>query len=84
MLNGGFHEHALADARSVGCDVKPTADTFTQPHCYFTACRGFAPARRSDFSATSFRIQIGQLLHFLTTPQKPHDRDRGTATRLVW
>jgi hypothetical protein len=64
MLKGGFHEHALADARSVGCDVKPTTDTFTQPNCYFAACRGFAPARRSDFSATSFRIQIGQLLHF--------------------
>jgi hypothetical protein len=64
MLKGGFHEHALADARSVGCDVKPTTDTFTQPNCYFAACRGFAPARRSDFRATSFRIQIGQLLHF--------------------
>jgi hypothetical protein len=69
MLEGGFHEHALADARSVGCDVKPTADTFTQPNCYFAACRGFAPARRSDFSANSLRIEIDQLLHLLMFPK---------------
>ena len=71
MLKGGFHEHALAEARSVGCDVKPTTDTFAKPNCHFAACRGFAPARRSDFSATNFRVQIGQLLHFLTTPKIP-------------
>ncbi len=30
ILKGGFHEHALADARSVGRDVEPTADTFAK------------------------------------------------------
>ncbi|WP_024510307.1 hypothetical protein [Bradyrhizobium sp. ARR65] len=32
-LEGGFHEHTLADARSIGCEVKPTTDSFTQPNC---------------------------------------------------
>ena len=71
MLKGGFHKHALADARSVGCDVKPTADTFTKPNRYFAARRGFALARRSNVNAIGLRIQIGQLLHFLIIPQDP-------------
>ena len=32
---GGFHKYALADARPVGCDIKPPADIFTQPNRYF-------------------------------------------------
>ena len=38
MLEGGFHKHALADARSIGCDIKPAADTLTEPNRYFAAC----------------------------------------------
>ncbi|HMI13018.1 MAG TPA: hypothetical protein VK567_15765 [Bradyrhizobium sp.] len=69
MLEGGFHKHALADARSVGCDVKPTADALTKPNRHFTACRGLALARGSEVNAIGIRIQIGQLLHFPTIPK---------------
>jgi hypothetical protein len=69
MLEGGFHKHALADARSVGCDVKPTADALTKPNRHFAACRGFAFARRSNVPSTGLHIQIGQLLHFPTIPK---------------
>ena len=71
MLESSFNQHALADARSIGCDVKPTADAFTQPNRHFAACRGFAPARLTDVSAIGLRIKIGQLLHLLTIPQNP-------------
>ena len=71
MLEGGFHKHALADARSIGCDVKPTADALTKPNRHFAACRGLALARRSDVNAIGLRIQIGQLLHFPTIPKSP-------------
>jgi hypothetical protein len=63
MLKSSFNQHALADARTVGCDVKPTADAFTQPNRYFAACRGFPPARLTDVSTIGLRIKIGQLLH---------------------
>jgi hypothetical protein len=71
MLEGGFHKHALADARSVGCDVKPTADALTKPNRHFAACRGLALARGSEVNAIGIRIQIGQLLHFPTIPKSP-------------
>ena len=71
MLEGGFHKHALADARSVGCDVKPTADAFTQPNRHFATCRGFALARRSNVNAIDLRIQFGELLHLPIIPQSP-------------
>ena len=71
MLEGGFHKHALADARSVGCDVKPTADAFTQPNRHFATRRGFALARRSNVNAIDLRIQFGELLHFLIFPKAP-------------
>jgi hypothetical protein len=71
MIEGGFHEHALADARTVGCDVKPTADTFTEADRYLAARGGFALARRSSINAIGLRIQSSQLLHFLIFPQAP-------------
>ena len=76
MLEGGFHKHALADARSVGCDVQPTADALTQPNRHFAACRGFAFARRSNVPSIGLHIQIGQLLHFPTIPKVPRSRPR--------
>jgi len=69
MLEGGFHKHALANARSVGCDVKPTADALTKPNRHFAACRGLALARGSEVNAIGIRIQIDQLLHFPTIPK---------------
>jgi hypothetical protein len=75
MLKGGFHEHALADARPVGCDVKPIADTFAKPNSYFAARRSSALARRSKVNAISLRIQFGELLH-LTFPNTPGSRLR--------
>jgi hypothetical protein len=71
MLEGGFNQHALADARSVGCDVKPTTDAFTQPNRHFATRGGFALARRSNVNAIDLRIQFGELLHFLIFPQNP-------------
>jgi hypothetical protein len=71
MLKGGFDKHALADARSVGCDVKPTADGLTKPNRHFAACRGLALARGSEVNAIGIRIQIGQLLHLPTIPKSP-------------
>jgi hypothetical protein len=76
MLKGGFHEHALADARSVGCDVKPTADAFTKPNRYFAARGSFALARRSNVNAIGWRIQSGLLLHGLISPKTPRSRPR--------
>jgi len=37
MLKSSFNEHALANTRSVACDVEATADTLTQPNRYFAA-----------------------------------------------
>jgi hypothetical protein len=71
MLKSSFNQHALADARAIGCDVKPTADAFTQPNRYFAARRGFTPARLTDVSTIGLRIKIGQLLHLLIFPQNP-------------
>ena len=83
MLEGGFNKHALADARSVGCDVKSPADAFTQPNRHFATRRGFAFARRSNVNAIDLRIQFGELLHISDIPPRPHDRDRGFAIQLM-
>jgi hypothetical protein len=71
MLKSSLNKHALADARSVGCDVKPTADTFIQTNRHFSTRRGFAVARRSNVNAIDFRIQFGELLHISDVPQCP-------------
>src|SRR3979490_2282476 len=71
MLEGGFHKHALANARSGGCDVKPTADALTKPNRHFAACRGLALARGSDVNAIGIRNQIGPVVHFPATPKTP-------------
>jgi hypothetical protein len=71
MLKGGFNVHALADARPIRCDVKPSADTFTQSNRHFAACRGFTLAQGPDVNASGLRIQFGELLHFLLFPQVP-------------
>ncbi|SHN84381.1 hypothetical protein SAMN05444170_5877 [Bradyrhizobium erythrophlei] len=44
MLKSSLNKHALADARSVGCDVKPTVDTFTQTNRHFATHSGSAVA----------------------------------------
>jgi hypothetical protein len=69
MLKSSLNVHALANARSIGCDVKPPADTLTQPNRYFATRRGFALARGSNVNAV--RIKFGKLLHFLIFPQVP-------------
>jgi hypothetical protein len=68
LLKGGFHEHALTDARSVGRHVEPTADTVAQPNSYFATYRGFAPARGSNVNTIGLDIQLGKLLHLVTFP----------------
>jgi hypothetical protein len=82
LLKRGFNEHALADARSIRCDVKPAADAFTQPNRYFATRHGFAPSGRLNVNAIGLPLQFGQLLHALLSP-KPRDRDRGVANRLM-
>jgi hypothetical protein len=76
LLKGGFHEHALADARSVGRDVEPTADTVAQPNSYFATHRGFAPARGSNVNAIGLGIQLGKLLHLVRFPNASWSRPR--------
>jgi hypothetical protein len=71
MLEGGFHKHALADARSIGRDVKPTVDALTKPNRHFAAYRGLAFARGSEVNVIGIRVQIGPLLHFPTIPKSP-------------
>jgi hypothetical protein len=58
-LKGGFHEHALADAWPVCCDVKPITDTFAKPNRHLATRGGFAFARRSNVNAISLPIQFG-------------------------
>jgi hypothetical protein len=64
MLKSNFNEHALATARSVGCDVKPTTDTFTQSNRHFATRRGFALllpyVRRSKFTLYGERGHLSQ------------------------
>ena len=69
MLKSSFNKHALAGAWSVACNVKPAADTLTQPNRYFATLRGLSPARWSNFKAIGLRL--GYLLHFLIVPQDP-------------
>ena len=78
MFKSGFNEHALANTRSVACDVEPTADTLTQQNCYFATLRDFSAARRSNFKAIGLRL--GYLLHFLIVPQSPRSRPLGRDT----
>ena len=70
MLKSSLHKHALADARSVGCDVKASTNPFAKPNGDFATRRGLALAR-SNADVRDLYILIGQLLHFLTFPQGP-------------
>jgi hypothetical protein len=70
-----FHEHALADARPVCCDVKPAIDIFAKPNCDLATRGGFALARRSNIDTISSRIQFGELLHPMS-PDAPWSRPR--------
>jgi hypothetical protein len=63
MLKSGFNEHALADARSVGCDIKSTADALAQPNRHFATRKGFAFSRRLNVNAIGCPVQLGRLLH---------------------
>jgi len=81
MLKSSFNKHALADTRSVACNLESTADTLTQPNGDFATLRGFSAARGSNFKAIGLRL--GYLLHFLIVPPRPHNRGRCDATRLM-
>jgi hypothetical protein len=70
MLESRFHEHALAGARSVCCDVKPPANPFAEPNRDFATRRGRALAW-SNADLRDMHILIRQFLHFLTFPQDP-------------
>src|SRR5215831_7054334 len=59
MLKSSFDEHALANTRSVACDVEPTADTLTQPNRYFATLRDFSSALWSNVNEIGLRL--GQL-----------------------
>ena len=68
-LKSSFNEHALANTRSVACNVEPTADTLTQPNRHFSTLRGFSSALWSNVNEIGLRL--GYLLHFLIVPQDP-------------
>ncbi|ABQ33714.1 hypothetical protein BBta_1495 [Bradyrhizobium sp. BTAi1] len=63
MLESSFNQHALADARSVARDVKPTTDTFAEPNRYLATRGGFALAPSLNVNAINLRTQFGELLH---------------------
>ena len=67
MLKTSFNEHALANTRSVACDVEATADTLTEPNRYFATLRDFSSALWSNVNEIGLRL--GQLLHVLIVPQ---------------
>jgi hypothetical protein len=69
LLERGFNEHALADARSIRCNVKPTADAFTQPNRHLATRYGFAPSRRLNVNAIGLPVQFSQLSHASIIPQ---------------
>jgi hypothetical protein len=71
LLKRGFNEHALADARSIRCNIKPTADVFTQPNRHLATRCGLSPSRRLNVNAVRLPAQFGQLLHALTIPKAP-------------
>jgi hypothetical protein len=56
LLKRGFNEHALADARSIRCNVKPTADAFTQANRHLATRHGFAPSRRLNVNAIGLPV----------------------------
>jgi len=56
LLKRGLNEHALADARSIRCNVKPTADAFTQPNRHLATRHGFAPSRRLNVNAIGLPV----------------------------
>jgi hypothetical protein len=74
MLKSSFNEHALANTRSVACDVEPTADTLTQPNRYFATFRDFSSALWSNVNEIGLRL--GQLLHVLIIPKTPRSMPR--------
>jgi hypothetical protein len=74
MLKSSFNEHALANTRSVACDVEPTADTLTQPNRYFATLRSFSSALWSNVNEIGLRL--GYLMHFLIVPKTPRSRPR--------
>jgi hypothetical protein len=71
LLKRSLNKHALADARSIRCDVKPTADAFTQPNRHLATRHGFAPSRRLNVNAIGLPVQFGQLLHGFIIPKAP-------------
>jgi hypothetical protein len=68
LCKSSLNQDALADARPVGCDVKPAADSFAQPNRHFAARRIFALARGANVNAIGLRIRFGELLHFVIFP----------------
>jgi hypothetical protein len=72
MLKSSFNKHALAGTWSVACNVKPTADTLTQPNRYFATLRSFSSAPWSNVNEIGLRP--GQLLHVLIIPKTPRSR----------
>src|SRR5215813_13426306 len=70
LLEGSFHERALADAWPVCRYVKPTADTLAQPNRHLATRRNFALACGSEVNTVGLRIQFSELLH-LTFPNAP-------------
>ncbi|MDX3971629.1 MAG: hypothetical protein QHD01_34200 [Bradyrhizobium sp.] len=71
LLKRCFNEHALADARSIRCNVKPTADLFAQSNGYLATRHRFAPSRRLNVNAIGLPVPFGQLLHAFIFPKAP-------------
>ena len=55
MCKSSFNKHALADTRSVACNVEPTADTLTQPNRYFATLRDLRLREERTVNAIGLR-----------------------------
>jgi hypothetical protein len=71
LLESSLNKHALADARSIRCDIKPTANALAQSNRHLATRHGFTSSRRLNVNAIGLPVQFGQLLHALIFPKAP-------------
>ena len=66
-FKGSFHDHALADARAVGCDVKPVTECFGKPngHLSLRQRTALAGRRHGRFDVDGLVIGFAVELHVL-------------------
>src|SRR6185437_14829415 len=75
----GVHDHALADARTIGCDLEPLADLLDKPDGHFADRPRLALSRRYlSFGLGWLHSDFGVELHVLVFP---HQRTRQSSSQ---